>query len=183
MRLALALPLIALARAAAADPCAVESLAAARTACLDLAADRVLHGIERDLGRLSAGEHGAEQGASAAALARFGRESVRAQRDWRRAMETACRDESRGAPGTAAAACRLDRARARARRDAIAALIARAYAARGLDPPPWTATGTAAEQTIDIYVPLKPPVRPGSPGGPALPALELEIPVPGAQLP
>lgn len=148
--LALLCAVLAAPAAAGAPPCAIEESPAARAACLDARADRLLHAMAARLARVAAltGAPRARSDPLAGGL-------VHGQRRWRRAMEEACAAVS--APGRARA--RVARARCR-----HAAARRRAWRLdHALAGPAGPAAGLfgGLRPDTEILVPARPPAGPG----------------------
>jgi len=150
---------------AAAPECAIETLPAARAACLDFAADTRLAAIDAEIERLASGA----QGARPEAIREFRSVANARQAAWREAMEAACANAGAATIGDARVAqgeCRL--AQSRSRLDEIRRLVADALVAQGRGPALPGLTG----EDVEIFVPL--PRRP--PRGPGRPYLDLSLP-------
>lgn len=107
--------------------CTIESLPAARAACLELAADGLIAWMDGEIERFGL----SAQGASAETLASFLGQARARQARWAAGLAARCAGDGRG-NRLAAAECRLAEAEARASR--IAALLSEAEDALGAAP-------------------------------------------------
>ena len=155
-----------LAAAAGALPphCQIETVPAAKAACIGLAADEILHAADLTLAGISAGVQGAET----QALARFQAELAKLQRSWRAEMEAEC-GRSGEASEIARQTCRHEAATER--HIAIGRTVTEAQARLT------GAEALIAPDTVEVFIPL-PRHRRARPG--ALPHLCLEFPISGA---
>ena len=144
--------------------CQVETVPAAKAACIGLVAEESLHAADLALAGISTGVQGAE----ARTLAQFQAALMKLQRAWQTEMEAQC-VRTGGSSETARQTCRFEAAAAR--QISIGRAVAEAEARlSGAEP-------FLAPDSIEIFIPL-PRHRRAGPG--ALPYLCLDFPISGA---